>query len=173
MVDQGAKGYCVVASAQRLFEYYGISCDQHQLAKIARSDAQDGTNSRQMVRALECLGRDFHLQFKSLFARFTDGSLREPKNQKPAGLTEFQKMVERYTGEGIPLLWGLELGRFPEQPALSRQTAGSHMRLIIGLDKDNLYFSDSWGAGHELGSMTVENAFAATNGLFVMHPTLR
>ena len=38
MVDQGQKGYCVVASVQRLFEYYGIPCDQHQLAQIAGAD---------------------------------------------------------------------------------------------------------------------------------------
>jgi uncharacterized protein YvpB len=47
------------------------------------------------------------------------------------------------------------------------------MRLIIGIDKENLYFSDSWGAGHELGTMSLRDAFAATTGLFVMHPTVR
>jgi len=47
------------------------------------------------------------------------------------------------------------------------------MRLIIGSDKENLYFTDSWGAGHELGGMSLRDAFDATNGLFVMHPTVR
>lgn len=41
MVDQGQKGYCVVATTQRLFEYYGIQADQHQIAQVA------GTNDRQ------------------------------------------------------------------------------------------------------------------------------
>ena len=40
MVDQGPKGYCVVASTQRLMEYYGVPADQHQIAQIAGSDAQ-------------------------------------------------------------------------------------------------------------------------------------
>ncbi len=35
MVDQGPKGYCVVATAQRLLEYYGIPADQHQIAQVA------------------------------------------------------------------------------------------------------------------------------------------
>jgi Peptidase_C39 like family len=173
MVDQGPKGYCVVAASQRLFEYYGISCDQHQIAKIAGTDAKNGTSSDKMMAALQSLDRVFHLQFKCLLARFTDGSLRDLKQQKKAGLEEFQKSIEHYVGDGIPLLWSLGLGKFPEQPPLSRQAAGGHMRLIIGFDKENLYFTDSWGAGHELGSMSLRNAFDATTGLFVMHPTVR
>jgi len=173
MVDQGPKGYCVVAASQRLFEYYGMSCDQHQIAKIAGTDAKAGTNTEKMMEALQSLDRVFHLQFKCLLARFTDGSLRDFKQQKKAGLEEFQKTVERYVGDGIPLLWSLVLGKFPEQPPLNRQTAGGHMRLIIGSDKENLYFTDSWGAGHELGGMSLRDAFDATNGLFVMHPTVR
>lgn len=173
MVDQGPKGYCVVAASQRLFEYYGISCDQHQIAKIAGTDAKNGTSSDKMMAALQSLDRVFHLQFKCLLARFSDGALRDLKQQKKAGLEEFQKTIVRYVGDGIPLLWCLELGKFPEQPPLNRQAAGGHMRLIIGFDKENLYFTDSWGAGHELGSMSLSDAFESTNGLFAMHPTVR
>ncbi|MFR4224380.1 MAG: hypothetical protein ACLT38_12745 [Akkermansia sp.] len=33
MVDQGQKGYCVVATAARIFAYYGMDyVDQHELA---------------------------------------------------------------------------------------------------------------------------------------------
>ena len=173
MVDQGPKGYCVVASAQRLFEYYGISCDEHQIAKVAGSDAKNGTNSAKMMKALMSLGSGFHLQFKCLFARYSDGSLRDFKQQKKTSLGDFQKTIERSIGDGIPLLWSLDLGKFPEQPALNRQVAGGHGRLIIGFDKDNIYFTDSWGAGHELGSMSVGNAFDATTGLFVLHPNVQ
>jgi len=173
MVDQGPKGYCVVASAQRLFEYYGISCDQHQIAKFAGSDPKNGTDSGKMMKALQDLGSAFHLQFKCLFARFSDGSLRDLKQQKKIDRGEFQKSIERSIDNGIPLLWGLALGKFPEQPVLIRQVAGGHMRLIIGIDKDNIYFTDSWGAGHELGSMAIGNALDATNGLFALHPNVQ
>ena len=63
MVDQGNKGYCVVASAQRLFEYYGIACDMHQLAQLAKSDPNKGTNS---LYINEQLGRIDYL-FKTRF----------------------------------------------------------------------------------------------------------
>jgi hypothetical protein len=39
MVDQGEKGYCVVASVERVLRYYGGTVDQHELAQIANSDA--------------------------------------------------------------------------------------------------------------------------------------
>lgn len=74
MVDQGEKGYCVVASVERVLRYYGVAVDQHELAQIANSDAAGGTSMDAMlaslkkltarlgvkVRALyECNGRDF------------------------------------------------------------------------------------------------------------------
>jgi hypothetical protein len=35
MVDQGEKGYCVVASVERVLRYYGATVDQHELAQVA------------------------------------------------------------------------------------------------------------------------------------------
>ncbi|MFK7910527.1 MAG: C39 family peptidase [Akkermansiaceae bacterium] len=53
MVDQGRKGYCAVASAERVFRYYGLQIDQHAMAQIAQSSAQGGTNPSKMVEALK------------------------------------------------------------------------------------------------------------------------
>lgn len=53
MVDQGDKGYCVVASTQRIFEYYGIGADMHQIAQIADSDPEQGTSSLAMAKELD------------------------------------------------------------------------------------------------------------------------
>ena len=49
------------------------------------------------------------------------------------------------------------------------------MRIITGYNDDtgDLYFSDSWGAGHERKRMSEDNAFLATTGLYVLHPTVR
>ena len=44
MVDQGQKGYCVVAVLERLMKYYNSSIDQHILAQIMASDPSTGTN---------------------------------------------------------------------------------------------------------------------------------
>lgn len=53
MVDQGRKGYCAVASAERVFRYYGLQIDQHAMAQIAQSSAQGGTNPDKMTEALK------------------------------------------------------------------------------------------------------------------------
>jgi hypothetical protein len=55
MVDQGQKGYCVVASAERVMRYYGNSVDQQELAQVANSSASEGTSFNAMFDALKKL----------------------------------------------------------------------------------------------------------------------
>ena len=174
MVDQGPKGYCVVASAQRLFEYYGISCDEHQLAQMAGTQAQGGTNSAEMARALQSLDTNFHMQFKGLVGVSYDRGLHQ-NIQKANDPREFQKQIQDHVNKGIPLLWGLEIGKYPEEPPLKMQTTGGHMRLIIGYNPQTqeVIFTDSWGAGHEMKRMKIADAYRATHGLYVMRPTTR
>lgn len=179
MVDQGAKGYCVVASTQRLFEYYGIPCDMHQLAQIAGSDAAAGTSPIAMAEGLKKIVYRFKTRFKILCFPYSDGRLREVDHDFRPGDTfdrkAFSKEIRRYIDDGIPLLWSLQLGRVPEVPPTAPQTSGGHMRIITGYNDDtgDLYFSDSWGAGHERKRMSEDNAFLATTGLYVLHPTVR
>ena len=179
MVDQGPKGYCVVASAQRLFEYYGIPADQHQIAQVAGSDAEKGTSTVAMAEALGKIDFRFKTRFKILGMLAGAGLVEVDERKMTAGKlvsdTAFSKEIHRYIDEGIPLLWGLTLGKFPEEPSIAEQSGGNHMRMIIGYnDKTgHVLFSDSWGAGHELKRMTLGNAYSATHGLFAMSPTVR
>lgn len=178
MVDQGAKGYCVVASAQRLFEYYGISCDMHQLAQIAGSDPDRGTSSLAINKELGAIDHLFKTRFACLAVRDRNGlvELVDGKYVGPAiPETTFHSMIRKSIDEGIPLLWSLEVGLFPEAPPLQEQTSGGHMRMIIGYNTkaNQLIFSDSWGAGHEFKTMDANDAYRATHGLFVMKPTTR
>ncbi|MEM8954211.1 MAG: C39 family peptidase, partial [Verrucomicrobiota bacterium] len=175
MVDQGPKGYCVVASCQRLLEYYGIPCDQHQIAQIAEADARRGTNTLAMSEALEKVDFRFKTRFTELFALMTNGKLYEMRRREPSEFRDFEKKVVDYVDDGIPLLWSLELGKYEEEPAIAQQAGGGHMRMVIGYNPENgkLIFSDSWGAGHELKYMDMRDAYRATQGLFVMHPTVR
>lgn len=53
MVDQGAKGYCVAATVERIVKYYGSEIDQHQIAQIAESDADRGTSILKILEALD------------------------------------------------------------------------------------------------------------------------
>ncbi len=178
MVDQGAKGYCVAASVQRLFEYYGIGADMHQIAEIAGSDPQRGTSTLEMAKELDKIDYRFKTRLDILGMGMPMTEVEKKKGEyyvgDPYEERNFIKDVGRYVDDGLPLLWSLQLGMFPEKPNLNPQTAGGHMRTIIGYNEktNELLFSDSWGAGHELKRMKMEHAYKATHGLFVLKPTV-
>ncbi|MGV3662718.1 MAG: C39 family peptidase [Prosthecobacter sp.] len=172
MVDQGNKGYCVAASCQRLFEYLRIPCDQHEMAKLVSIDAGSGANISTMQKNLAKIDGAFKVMFKALVnpeVYYNTASGKRRVSEKA-----FLSMVKEHTEKGIPLLWGLSLGERPEQPPLSSdgQVSGGHMRLIIGYNaaKNQLLFTDSWGAGHELKRMEMLDAYDVTLGLYSMAP---
>ena len=86
---------------------------------------------------------------------------------------KFKKDIHEQVLKGIPLLWGVTLGIYPE-PGLP-QDGGVHIRLIIGYNdkKDEVLYTDSWGAGHELKRMPAEWAWAITHCLMYMKPLTR
>jgi len=59
MVDQGPKGYCAAATAERVMRYFGQDVDQHQIAQLANTTAQGGTSQDQFRSALEAIGRQY------------------------------------------------------------------------------------------------------------------
>ena len=67
MVDQGEKGYCVVASVERVMRYYGATVDQHELAQIADSDASKGTSTGAMLASLRRLTARLGIKVRSLY----------------------------------------------------------------------------------------------------------
>jgi hypothetical protein len=181
MVDQGAKGYCVVASVQRLFEYFGIGADMHQLAEVAEADPNRGTSTYLMAKSLDKIDYRFKTRLKILAMTDQGGGLVEVDVKKGEYYVgdrldrrKVMKMIKDSIGDGLPILWSLELGKYPEKPQLNPQTSGGHMRLIIGYNEEDetLIFSDSWGAGHEFKTMKWEHAYRVTHGLFVLKPTV-
>ncbi|MET0254019.1 MAG: C39 family peptidase [Terrimicrobiaceae bacterium] len=67
MVDQGEKGYCVVASVERVLRYYGATVDQHELAQIADSDAAGGTSMDAMLDSLKRLTARLGVKVRALY----------------------------------------------------------------------------------------------------------
>ncbi len=92
------------------------------------------------------------------------------KNEK-SDYNKFKKEIFSSIDLGMPLLWGVELGMVEEKPKLP-QSRGGHMRLIRGYnnEKNELIYSDTWGAGHERKTMNMDDAWTVTTGLYGMEP---
>lgn len=177
MVDQGNKGYCVVASIQRLFEYYGIACDMHQLAQLAKSDPERGTDVLYINQQLGSIDYLFKTRYKCL-AVSHEGGLVQLRDDRFVGrdipFRSYYKLITQHIDDGIPLLWAMELGLKPEEPEINQQARGGHMRIIIGYNQKDkkIIFTDSWGAGHEYKTMDAGDSIEVTRGLFVLLPTV-
>ena len=181
MVDQGGKGYCVVASVQRLFEYYGVGADMHQIDEIAEADPEKGTSTYLMAKTLDKIDYRFKTRLKIIAMSSESGALVEIDENKGEYYVgdklekrKVFKAIRTSIDDGLPLLWSLELGKYPEVPDLSPQTSGGHMRLIIGYNdkEETIIFSDSWGKGHEFKTMKMSHVYSATHGLFTLKPTV-
>lgn len=53
MVDQGQKGYCVVASAERVMRYYGRDVDANEFAQVANTQTDGGTSVEALRDAMK------------------------------------------------------------------------------------------------------------------------
>lgn len=211
MVDQGDKGYCAVATASRVFNYYGVPADQHEMAQVSGNAAGGGgTNPDEMEDAMKKISGKYKTRFQTLmdfdyssrkyqsFMRKYNSSakklgkkvldtdnyiyfmggldpdvLREVNGKGPT-FEKFMGIVRENIDKGVPVMWALQLGLFPENGEKAKQAGGGHMRLIIGYNtaKNEIIFSDSWGAGHEKKRMAAPDASAATMGLYQLQPSM-
>ena len=209
MVDQGQKGYCVVAATERVLRYYGDQVDENELAQVANTSSGGGTSADAMVDSLKKLSARLKIRVREvekfeireilqliaeynrmakhdnkpplrdqghmidvgeMYREMDTDVLREARTKNKSDLHRFQREVQAHIDQGIPLLWTVSLGKVPE-PGIP-QNAGGHMRLIIGYNtsKDEILFSDSWGAGHELKRMAAADAWTITNGTMSIEP---
>ena len=56
MVDQGKRGYCVVACAERILKYYNANVDQHVLAQAAGTSGSRGTRVNEIEDSMRSVG---------------------------------------------------------------------------------------------------------------------
>ncbi len=191
MIDQGEKGYCLPATVARIFSYYGMDgVDMHAMASMCDTVAGGGTTIEGMMEALEKIGSRFHVRAMTLkdkgkkpgpeeivesynklakrkgkqasrgfigvadrdiddaLSIFDQEILEESFPVKKAAMKKWFRPVYKSIDSGIPVLWGIP----------------GHMRLIIGYNdaKGLIYYSDSWGAGHEKKKMSALNAYMIT-----------
>lgn len=70
MVDQGQKGYCAVATAERVLRYYGVEIDEHEVAQAAGTSPEGGTSTRAMKDSIEGIGKRYRLGTVICFGDF-------------------------------------------------------------------------------------------------------
>lgn len=70
MVDQGQKGYCAAAAAERVLRYYGVEVDEHEIGQSAGTTAEGGTTAKDMKDAVDSIGRRFKLATMTLYGDF-------------------------------------------------------------------------------------------------------
>ena len=89
---------------------------------------------------------------------------------KDARYKKFLAGVKTQVDQGVPVIWGVTLGIFPEPGVM--QSIGGHMRLIIGYNNETheILYTDTWGAGHELKRMPEDWAFTITHDAFFLRP---
>lgn len=100
------------------------------------------------------------------------GILLIARSNQKQGISQFIKNIKTYTQQGVPVFWSCLVGMYPETPPLQQKGAFGHIRMIIGYNEktNEILYSDSWGPGHELKHMPLENSWAMTKGLFVLKP---
>ena len=77
MVDQGQKGYCVVATAERALRYYGLRVDENELAQLADSSASGGTSVRAMTQSLAKLANRFQIRVRTMYEMDFEGMIAD------------------------------------------------------------------------------------------------
>lgn len=98
-------------------------------------------------------------------------TLREARAETPQKQRAWLKKIRDHVDSGIPVVWSVCCGLVPE-PGNVTVTRGGHLRLIVGYDEANslVYFSDTWGPGHECKPMPLADAIAITRSRFVILP---
>ena len=79
MVDQGDKGYCSVAAAERVLRYFGQDVDEHEIAQLAGTSASGGTSTKSMISAVETIGKKCKLGKREIVSKlgsWEDGAKR-------------------------------------------------------------------------------------------------
>ena len=63
MVDQGQKGYCAVATGERVLRYFGKDADEHELAQACQTE--DGTSGAKFEEQMKRVATRFGLRFQT------------------------------------------------------------------------------------------------------------
>lgn len=157
MVDQGPKGYCVPATAERCMRYLGIPADMYLLAMAGETKIGGGTS---VSLLLNNIGQDIKRKGRKFESWTGEFKLRD---------------LKKYIDDGIPVMWTLfstkEFNQTANQRSKERKETADfaayagkvkadseanslpadrttgHVVIVIGYNEttNEIAFSDSWG----------------------------
>lgn len=84
MVDQGQKGYCAAAVAERVLRYYGTRIDEHEIAQQAGTTAEGGTSVSAMKSVVTTVGEKNGLGFQEIVG------------MSPRSLADIEEVLAKY-----------------------------------------------------------------------------
>ncbi len=170
MVDQGPKGYCAPATAERAMRYLGVPADMYILANAGQTGYGGGTSVTMLLEGMAGQIRSKRRSFDSW-----------------GGVLKFRE-IAKFIDKGVPVMWCLYSTKEFNDTANKRTAARKdvkdwadwkakvtaesatnslpkdeetgHVVLIIGYNKDTneIAFSDSWGERYKERWITLPEA---------------
>ncbi len=166
MVDQGSKGYCVIATIERYFLYYGINeVDMHRLADLCGTNYGGGTAVTPAIKATENLFDDYGLTV-DILSKLT--------------ISKIKKAIDA----GYPIIWTMYSGeeyrnRLSKNTKTRKETPAAerikllkrkkkidadkecpHLCFIIGYNEvsNEIAVSNSWGKHYSIQWISLRDA---------------
>ena len=178
MVDQGPKGYCVPATAERAMRYLGVPADMYVLANAGQTGYGGGTSVnlllQGMARYIKAKGRSFaswegEIKLKELqkhidkgvpviWTLFSTADFNKTANAR----TKDRKEVSEWSA------WKTKVTAEAAASGLMKDKTSGHAVLIIGYNKDTneIAFSDSWGEKYMERWITIKEANLVSQNYF-------
>jgi hypothetical protein len=171
MVDQGPKGYCAPATAERCMRQLGMAADMYLLAMAGNTQMGGGTS---LTTLLNNIGYDIRRKGK----KFDSFSLDELELRKLAkfiddgvpvmwtlfSTKEFNDTANERTAERKEVTdwaeWTTRMEAIAKNPVLKPSNTNGHVVIIMGYNKDTgeIAFSDSWGEKYKERWITTAEA---------------
>jgi hypothetical protein len=178
MVDQGPKGYCVPATAERSMRYLGIPADMYILANAGQTGFGGGTNVDMMLTGMAAQIRSKRRSFDSWeselkikeIAKYIDKGL--PVMWTLCSTKGFNDTANKRTKERKTVTdwaaWREKVTAEAAANSLPKDKDTRHIVLIIGYNKDTneMAFSDSWGDDFKERWITLQEAEQVSDGRF-------
>ena len=178
MVDQGPKGYCAPATAERSMRYLGIPADMYILANAGQTGFGGGTNVDMMLTGMAAQIRSKRRSFDSWeselkikeIAKYIDKGL--PVMWTLCSTKGFNETANKRTKERKTVTdwatWREKVTAEAAANSLPKDKDTRHIVLIIGYNKDTneMAFSDSWGDDFKERWITLQEAEQVSDGRF-------